>query len=256
MKESKAALDGPKFKIERAGDHLERLDQLVRTYLRTNPQLISAEFNPQNLVNIYRYKSLESLPIEVSLLAGDAINNLRSSLEHLAWQLALLNTVNPSDKTGFPIFKKRNLHVFKQMTADIPTEACEIIERLQPYHRGDGAQDDPLWRLHALWTIEKHRHLTIITMNMVTGIEFLLSDERRFQGVEGKSKLSILDNGDIVLEVPIPNRTYEHFEPKFFLNIVLDDEGPGKGDLLLDSLWAIYYLLRDRIVPRFMHFFK
>jgi len=248
-------LDGPKFKIERAGEYLERLDQLVRTYLRNNPQLISAEFNPQNLVNIYRYKSPEPLPIEVSLLAGDAINNLRSSLEHLAWQLALLNTVSPSDKTGFPIFCWHNPHVFKQMTADISTEAREIIERLQPYHRGDGAQDDPLWRLHALWTIEKHRHLTIVTMNMATGFELRFSDERPSSS-GASTKCSRCDNGDIVLEVPIPNRTYEYFEPKFFLNVVLDDEGPGKGDLLLDSLWAIYYLLRDRIVPRFMHFFK
>ena len=27
------------FKLERTGDHLNKLDQLVRTYLRDNPQL-------------------------------------------------------------------------------------------------------------------------------------------------------------------------------------------------------------------------
>jgi hypothetical protein len=249
-------LDGSKLKIERAGEHLERLDELVRSYLRNNPKLISVEFNPQNLFNIYRYKPLEELPIAISLLAGDAINNLRSSLEHLAWQLALTNVVNPSDKTGFPILRRPNVHVFNQMTADIPSEARKIIEGTQPYHRGKGAEDDPLWRLHALWTIEKHRHITIITRHAYLGFTHWLSDERPDNGFSEQSTLSKLDNGDILLKTPIPDRNKEYFEPRFQLDIVLGDVGPGKGDSLPDSLWAIYYLIRDRIIPRFAHFFK
>jgi hypothetical protein len=247
-------LDGSKFKIERAGEHLERLDQLVRTYLRDNTQLISAEFNMQNLVNIYRYKPPADIPIEINLLAGDVINNLRSSLEYLAWQLVIINKGSPSDNTGFPIFKVPNAKVFKRMTAGMPPEACEIIERLQPYRRGEGAQDDPLWRLHALWSIEKHRHLTIVALSMLTSMGKYLSDERPEQLSD--FNVSRLDNGDIVLEVPIPNRTEEYFEPEFLLNVVLSDEGPGQGNRLPDSLWSIYYLLRDRIIPRFMHFFE
>lgn len=249
-------LDGCKFKIERAGEHLERLDELVRTYLRNNPKLISVEFNPQNLFNIYRYKPLEDVPIMMSLLTGDAISNLRSSLEHLAWQLALTNVSAPSDKTGFPILRKPNEHVFNKMTRDIPAEACKIIKGLQPYHRGNGAEADPLWRLHALWTIEKHRHVTIIARHANLSSTHWLTDEWPDTGFPEQSTLSKLDNGDILLKTPVPDRNKEYFEPRFLLDIVLSDEGPGKGDRIPDSLWAVYYLLRDRIIPRFMHFFK
>ncbi len=250
-----SSFDSIQFKLERAGEHINRLDQLVRTYLRNNPQLISAEFDAQNLVNIYRYKPPDEVSIEVKLVAGDAINNLRSSLEYLAWQLVITNGKTPTDGTGFPIFSKPNSSKFGRMTAGMPAKACQLIERLQPYNGTERAQD-LLSRLHTLWLIEKHRHLVLTAVVMSTSMSIKFSDVPRVD--QSAISLSELDNGDIILRVPVPDATHEYLEPELLCNIVFHSEGEDeRGESgILETLWPIYYLLRNRVFPRFMHFFK
>jgi hypothetical protein len=111
-------------------------------------------------------------PLRLSAIVGDCLYTLRSSLDHLAWQLASLNGPPPSG-TEFPIFTDcgayhrlsrgkpaRGSGLYK--TRGIAPAEQALIEQSQPYNRPSDPEADPLWILHSLCNIDKHRvlHLT------------------------------------------------------------------------------------------------
>jgi hypothetical protein len=97
------------------------------------------------------------------LIAGDAIQNLMSALDHLAYQLVCKDTADNPPKPGniyFPIADDRAKYDRKKqdkMQGAPPTTIAEI-DALQPYRGGDNA----LWSLHRLNNIEKHRLLLTV----------------------------------------------------------------------------------------------
>jgi hypothetical protein len=101
----------------------------------------------------------------LALVLGDCIHNIRSSLDHLVAQLALLNNATSVaiEKTAFPICLSPN--DFKNATVRkvapyISGDALREIEKLQPYSAGDGVQNI-LWVLSQLDIIDKHRLLIV-----------------------------------------------------------------------------------------------
>jgi hypothetical protein len=97
------------------------------------------------------------------LIAGDAIQNLMSTLDHLAYQIVCSDTAdNPPkpDRIYFPIsddaakyerIKRGKIEGARQETFD-------AIDTLKPYKGGN----DLLWSLHKLNNIEKHRLLLTV----------------------------------------------------------------------------------------------
>ena len=113
-------------------------------------------------------------PISLCLI-GDTLHNLRSGLDNLAHALALAGP-GPLSKefpgsSEFPIFGDENR---KGVAGSGPglfqnnglfkiqgwhPDAKAAVELLQPYHRGNDYRSDPLWTLHELDNISKHRLL-------------------------------------------------------------------------------------------------
>jgi hypothetical protein len=65
----------------------------------------------------------------------------------------------------------------------IDPTAQTIIESLQPYHRGASYRDDPLWRLHELARIDKHRLLHVVAWEFV-GFGLDLDNCRNVHGID------------------------------------------------------------------------
>ena len=90
---------------------------------------------------------------------GDVIHNLRSALDHLAYQLVLVGTpgVEPSRQVEFPIAKDEATYETDKprKVKGMQLRAIEAIDRLRPYHGGTEA----FWRIHELDNIDKHRDL-------------------------------------------------------------------------------------------------
>jgi hypothetical protein len=100
------------------------------------------------------------------LLAGEAIHNLRSALDHAVWQAWRDVKTNTGDggHTQFVIcdspgdFKKANWHL-----EGVPAPVRAIVERAQPYNRWPQAPtQEPLAVLRALSNADKHRTLAIV----------------------------------------------------------------------------------------------
>jgi hypothetical protein len=123
------------------------------------------------------------------ILVGEILYNLRSALDHLAWLLVQLAGKQPGDRTTFPVkfspFDKRGRLVGAQLDPKIDDDRImELVEECQPY-RGSvpgsltPPDRDPLWELHRLNIIDKHRTLLVVAgLFAVNEVWWGWSDER------------------------------------------------------------------------------
>ena len=98
-------LEGSWIKLHRSAQHIAELECNIQNYLNSKPfGLVKVEEQNGDLVS--RIKLLQPIPIEWSAIIGDAVHNMRSALDLLAWQLVVHNGGKPTNKTCFPISKK------------------------------------------------------------------------------------------------------------------------------------------------------
>jgi hypothetical protein len=157
-----------RLKIERAKEHLRDLHLCLKTFLDSNPYEVDTQRDPQTRQLIYYLVRVRDVPPRASLFAGDTIQNLRSALDHLAYQLYLLG---PGGHTGgvgsriyFPIaddsakYKIEAPRKIKGMRPD----AIKAIDAIEPYKGGHTDKSDTLWRLEKMNNIDKHRLLIAV----------------------------------------------------------------------------------------------
>lgn len=163
-----ASLVGIRAKLDRAKKHLDEFDAVFLTGdspVATNVKLESVEEKPEGRLCVLAITSGD-VPPELGIPAGDAVHNLRSSLDHLLCQLAILaGNAAACDKTQFPIFAEDtpdNRKRIKRWIKHVSPAAQAVIESLQPYER---RKTDPfgdlLWMLSELDNIDKHRLLLV-----------------------------------------------------------------------------------------------
>lgn len=105
------------------------------------------------------------MDVDVITGAGDVIHNLRSALDHLAWELSKWETGEPGDpiRCCFPIgWSPDNYEAMKgRAIAGMAPEAKKAIDNLCPYKDGIAISSEPLWKIHHLDIVDKHRHILI-----------------------------------------------------------------------------------------------
>lgn len=163
------------LRLDRALYHMQCLESEVSRWLEKRPYRVINEFEAESGKKVVRIEVLEPPPAHFSLIVGDCVHNLRSTLDNLIYELAIARG-QPSRKVEetlmFPIF--RNAKEFtakgKYRVRGIAPEAQAIIERLQPYNRGYPYSFDPLWTLHELSRRDKHRlpNLILLTPKIIT----------------------------------------------------------------------------------------
>ncbi len=155
-------LSAIRVKIERAKEHISDLQNRIQAFLNANPYQIGTKRNPQTRQLIYYLTSVQEPPLMLAAIAGDIVQNLRSSLDHLAFQLFLLGRKAGTSAVHvyFPIFDSPDEYKtgapgkVKGMRED----AVKAIDATKPYKGGN----DTLWRLHKLSKIDKHRFLITV----------------------------------------------------------------------------------------------
>jgi hypothetical protein len=160
-------------KLYRAFDHLNRLEQDMDAWIKEHPVGVTDQLDPKTGQQAITVAHLADPPDRFSLGLGDCIHNMRSSLDHLVFELTdkhLKGAVPPNvaRKCEFPIFGDRapNPKEIRDKIGSIDPAAQTIIEGLQPHLRGDpGYEDDLLWVLHRLDIIDKHQTIPLTVLN-------------------------------------------------------------------------------------------
>ena len=156
-----------RVKLERAQKHIQELDAELGSFFASNPYPISYKRDPETRRLIYCVRNTRALPPILSAISGDAIQNIRSSLDYLAVGLFRSIPQKPQNDNAspkriyFPIFDSVKQYKSEGRGA-IPRlrpDATKLIDAVEPYKGGAG---HILWVLHRLSIVDKHRMLVMI----------------------------------------------------------------------------------------------
>lgn len=162
------------LKLDRASHHLDSLDAKVREWRKRETYRYVSHFDSESGKQLANIVFTEPIPAEFRLIIGDCLHNLRSALDNLVYELALAYVgIDPLPEhraraLEFPIFGDRGMEEreCRNKIGCIHPDAQTAIKELQPHIRGDEFASDPLWKLHQLSNMDKHRvpHVTQVAV--------------------------------------------------------------------------------------------
>lgn len=171
------AVDLIKVKLERADQHIEDLVSDCKAFDDSSPCKIAYRRNSGSGDLTVSVERVKEVPIAISTITGDAIQNLRSALDHLAYQLVIAAGAKPTKQTGFPISESEAKYGDEKSkkVEGMHQTAIDAIDCIKPY-KGEykiiGTKrlwipgNETLWKLHSLNNIDKHRLLLpVASMN-------------------------------------------------------------------------------------------
>lgn len=157
-----APFEASKLKLERAAEHLQQFDREAVTYLNSKPCAIVVEPFPGGLhaqmgTQSWNARIRKPMPTKLSVLIGDFVHNLRTSLDLLVCDLVRINGKSAAE-VYFPfcasvvdpprIIRQRKI---PHAGPDVVT----LIESMKPYKGGNIS----LRVIHDLDVTDKHRAL-------------------------------------------------------------------------------------------------
>jgi hypothetical protein len=195
--------------------------------------------------------TLLEVPVHISLIAGDAIYNMRSSLDQLVWSLARLKGI--PERTAFPIIDGAvltadKLKSFNKSLKDVPPGAVSEIAALQPHHRGAAYKSHPLWRLNEICNLDKHRRIPANGSAAVLNFPTITPEESA-----SILKIETTDTG-FVISAPIAfkDKLDPHSTMQFTVNFGGDISGITET---FRSLNNIRKFIAESVLPKFEGFF-
>jgi len=146
---------------------------------------IITDENRKAFDELRQFITSQSVKPRFSVLAGEIIHHLRAAFDHLAWQLSspIFQAKSPH-QIEFPVFDVRPKRCGKCGGVN-PNKLCRYcrkiegiasptaltrIESLQPY-KGATPGHHPLWLIHDMDRIDKHRELVLTVHIMRVNIQ-------------------------------------------------------------------------------------
>lgn len=187
---------GVRAKLARSLEHLQTFDSLMHQYLDTDPVELQRQIQPDGQTSVFALKVTVKPPVELAVLVGEVVYQLRSALDHIANQLVRSAGNSPTKRTTFPVLttcpeKPITIH------GGVNPTALAIIEELQPYQRQHQPGKHPLAVLNELWNTDKHRNLSLTTTMLADSRIFIVEPGGR-AAVGGQFQRGPLADNDIV----------------------------------------------------------
>lgn len=187
-----------RVKIERAEKHLDDLETAIQSLGEATFKLVSLDSQSETRKPLLNIRPLNIYPPEIPAITGDAIHNLRCTLDHLAFHLVQVGIAfgeTPPEKwedIQFPIFPSlKSYEAGKgRRIQGARREAVEAIDALKPYKGGC----EPLWLLRRLDNTDKHSFILPIGENLIVGGVSLKAYEPYFVSLDDPK-----DNQDVNL---------------------------------------------------------
>jgi hypothetical protein len=244
--------DGLTYTQMKLGWGYKRLDELKREIVKFRQDSYSVSTKDDIEESMYCIRIEQKItPDAIGMLVGEFAYALRSGLDHLAWQLALLTTPKPGRQTAFPIDSEcppLTNRSYQEKIADIPPAALSVIESLQPYKTWPAFKAHPLWQLNKLCTIDKHRVVAIghiqFQITIPSEITHIL---RRDTNDTIEMGVPLTEKAKFQIDINCPGVVFG--EPIETTDAVSDFE------ISIEGLESIYNFIRNDAVPRFESFF-
>jgi hypothetical protein len=248
-------LTGAKLKLERANEHLDAFEAEGGNYLGGEFYMLVRDDSAEGTV--FQLWIKEEPPPRLSVILGDCVHNLRSFLDHIAWQLVLANDETPDEKTSFPIWDRppRDGTFRPPSCRGMSNDALALVERMQPYHEQDRAPEHVLSFIRELSNTDKHRTLNLTAASL--------------KGI--RVRLLLGPNEEVFAEHDLPSGIFRHrsqvasfpIRPDLLMTaavkieargdsfLALKEPGPwGQEEPILHLLEKTYRALRYGVLPQ------
>jgi hypothetical protein len=244
-------------KLAWASRHIEALEKSVTDFCNDNPYSVVRNLNLDTGEHEASVINVKATPPDWNLIVGDIVHAMRSSLDNLAYALAVKESgthrADCSTALQFPIadhpyawfdpVKKKGQ---RDRVALLSLPAQVEIERLQPCNRPDKTVPGVLSVLHDLSNIDKHRHLVLM---LVKASDFTLHVAG--QGIPAGRKVisdfrGPLEENTVVAKWSfVPNITPPDMDVKceFSIDVEFGDAEPAPRQ----SVRSILPFIRDHI---------
>jgi hypothetical protein len=160
-------LDDIRVKIARAGEHLHELGRRLDDFAKSKPYSIVVETDPQTGDQLFKIDREPERPPDLPVI-GDVLYNLRSALDHLAWQLVIKAGGSPNSRTAFPIFNDSAKFHGPRAQAKMAgmNSAMQVaIQNHQPCFGRNANRNQALWSLEEYGNIDKHRRPLLVPIS-------------------------------------------------------------------------------------------
>lgn len=169
------------LRLDRAGEHLRRLDQLVTEYEVSVPYTVSHTIENKSEEHVYQLTFTTDPDERIAVIAGDFLHNLRSALNYL---MVGLVPASRKRKTQYPLFNKdpflrdpitrryverdpQGRRLWRQYTTGVDPKALAVIEEFQPYAMGNRpGKVNMLAALNNLSNADKHYQLSTVPQGL------------------------------------------------------------------------------------------
>jgi hypothetical protein len=153
-------------KIERADKHILDFESGINDFLREYGYRLVPDTDSSDAQKGHLLRPERPLPEALVCTAGDAVHNLRSALDHLAFSVATHNQVPAKvrNSASFPTWKNWDAFNSAIKEGEIPQLAPgwgNFLSFIEPYNGGTGAY---LRTVNVLDNIDKHRSLIVLAM--------------------------------------------------------------------------------------------
>jgi hypothetical protein len=158
-------LDGCWAKLDRAEKSIKGIDREATAFFSSDspPFRVVREHRDRDYVFL-AYGDPE-VPLKFSVLAGEIVHHLRSSLDHLVHALVIKSGNTPTRRHQFPICStEKNFHdaCKKEALKYISPSARKLITAVQPYTQ-PVPQNTVLSVINEYDNCDKHRLLVVVT---------------------------------------------------------------------------------------------
>jgi len=133
-------LDRILVKTKWAKKYIADLESALDSFYETNPYRIAFKDDPDKRERTYYVFSIQDVPGDIKCRTGDILQNLRSTLDHLAYQLAVTAGNNHPRRTSFPICSSAREYqspTVRRIKKCFRQDAIKAIDAIKPYRCGN-----------------------------------------------------------------------------------------------------------------------
>lgn len=156
-------LANSKLRLKRARNQFEALRAEIQEWCKTDSYTFTVEKDINTGEDVLLIKGVKDLPGCWSVIAGEIVHNCRSALDNAIYDLTIRHSGKPIARSEFPIFRdgSRFNESGIPRISGLTGECRTFIESTQPFN-SDEPEKTPLWILHELSNIDKHRTLSLL----------------------------------------------------------------------------------------------
>lgn len=234
-------------KLKRADKNIVNLHGEIGVFFDRCKYPVLPDVNAKEWQDAVDYFKELPIPLRFSVLSGEIVHHLRSCLDHIAWHFSNAHyRIDHENAIEFPVFReqpidKKELARYERKVKGITNPSVlSLILDLQPYKRGNYAEDDPICIVHDMDRFDKHRELAIV--HSVAGVKIPNVNPAVVQAFIKHSKGESLSAADFSLI----GRTLKNNAEVFPL-VAFAKFGKGKGELVFPALVQLHKAIADTV---------